>query len=523
MNMYKWFIPLVAALVLVPIGQSCTNLDEELFDSVTEDNFFENDEQLASSLGSAYSALGSYGGNVDIYPLQEVSSDAIVVPTRGQDWDDGGHWRRLHQHQYNFEDPIISNGWSNFFGGVNDCNRLIFQFENLDIPEEEKAAVLAELRTMRALYYLWLLDHYRRVPIVTRFDVEPDFQPPNNTGDEVYNFIETEVLEALPDLSEEVGQATYARATKWVGHMILANLYLNAEVYTGTPQWQKAADQAKAVMDSGKFTLATDYFENFNVENSGSPEFIMAIPYDEVFFQGFNLNMMTLSYLNQQTYNLQAQPWNGFCTVEEFYNSYEDDDLRKGKPNTEDGPSAVRGNFLVGPQFSSSGERLVDDGAEESDPDGPEYTFTPFINELGPNAWRQSGARVAKFEYELGGTQHMSNDFPIFRLAETWMIRAEALWRLDAGNSEALQLVNGIRARAGVDPFSSLTEENLLAEWGREFFSEAKRRSQLIRFDKYGDSWWEKPASEEYREIFPIPRGQLDANKSLTQNPGYQS
>ena len=532
MKKYSWLKFLALVVLLMPFGQSCTNLDEELFDTVTADNFFKTEEEFASALGAAYSSLAGYGGNGSIYSLQEVTTDAIVVPTRGQDWDDGGHWRRLHPHNYNLEDPIIGGGWSFCYGGINACNRLIFQFDGLDIDQAQKDAVVAELKTLRAFYYLLLLDTYGRVPIVERFDVPSDFQPPNNTRQEVYDFIESEVTAAINDgnLSIETGQATYGRATKWVAHMILANLYLNAEVYTGTAQWAKAAEQAKFIIDSERFSLAGNYFDNFNANNSGSPEFIMAIPYDEVFFQGFNLPMMTLHYGSQNTYNLTAQPWNGFCTVEEFYNSYEDSDLRKGVPNTEDAPSGIRGNFLVGPQFTAGGDRVIDSGAENNpdigivDPDGPPLNFTPQINQLGNNALRQAGARIGKFEFALGATNNLSNDFPIFRYAETLMIYAEALWR-DGKGGDALEWLNKVRLREGwnkdIAPISQITEENFLAEHGREFFSEAKRRTAMIRFGKYNDAWWEKDESDEHVNIFPIPRSVLDANKSLTQNPGY--
>ncbi len=527
MKKYTWLKFLALGVLLMPLGQSCTNLDEELFDTVTSDNFFQTDEEFASALGAAYSSLAGYGGNGSIYSLQEVTSDEITVPTRGADWDDGGAWRRLHTHQYNQEDPRITDGWTFCYGGVNACNRLIFQFEGLDIDAGQKAAVVDELRTFRALFYLWLLDMYGNVPIVDKFDVPADFQPPNNTRQEVFNFIEAEVTATINggNLSEETGQATYGRATKWVAHMILANLYLNAEAYTGTARWSDAETQANEVIISNKFMLAGNYFDNFNVSNSGSPEFIMAIPYDQVFYQGFNLPVMTLHYGSQNTYNLTAQPWNGFCTLEEFYNSYEDGDRRKGTPNTEAGPSADRGNFLVGPQFTAGGDRVIDSGAESDDPDGPPLNFTPELNTLG-RSLRQQGARIGKFEFELGGTENMSNDYPIFRLAEAYMIRGEARWRQNPGDADALADINKVRTRDGwndgIQAFSSLTEENLLAEWGREFFSELKRRTTLIRFDKYNDAWWEKPADpSDHVNIFPIPRSQLDANKSLQQNPGY--
>jgi hypothetical protein len=186
------------------------------------------------------------------------------------------------------------------------------------------------------------------------------------------------------------------------------------------------------------------------------------------------------------------------------------------------GPSGVRGNFLVGPQFSAGGQLLLDtDSGPAADPD-PVLNFTPRINEIQPNAFREAGARIGKFEFILGATENLDNDFPVFRYSDILLIKAEALWRQSAGDATALALVNQIRARAGVAPFASLNADNLLAERGREMFAELKRRTDLIRFGKYNDARWAKPKDpSDHVNIFPIPRAQLDANKSLRQNPGY--
>ncbi|MFN7119090.1 MAG: RagB/SusD family nutrient uptake outer membrane protein, partial [Saprospiraceae bacterium] len=196
--------------------------------------------------------------------------------------------------------------------------------------------------------------------------------------------------------------------------------------------------------------------------------------------------------------------------------------LRKGKPNTLAGPSGVRGNFLVGPQFSSGGQLLRDnDASAAADPD-PVLTFTPRINEIAPNAFREAGARIGKFEFALGSTPDLDNDFPVFRYADILLIKAEALWRQNPADAQALALVNQIRSRAGVAPFTTLTADNLLAERGREMFAELKRRTDLIRFGKFNDARWAKPRDPStHVNIYPIPRAQLDANKSLKQNPGY--
>ena len=511
----------MVAFCMIAFMPACTDLEEEVFSAVTSDNFFQSEEELISALGAAYTSLYGYMGTTSVWAAQEVSSDEMVVPTRGPDWGDGGHWVRLHQQLWTAEDPTVNTTWNFLFGGVSATNRLIFQFEELQNPLTDP--FIGELKALRAIYYLWLMDLYGNVPIVTSF-ADADPTPATNSRAEVYSFVESELQAALNEVTSSVDGSTYGRVNQMVVQTALAKLYLNAEVYSGSPQWARAAAACDAVINSGNFSLEGDYFANFNVQNEGSSEFIWAIPYNSVFAGGMNIVMQTLSYLNQETYSLAAQPWNGWCTLEEFFNSYEDTDLRKGQSNTEEGPSTVRGNFLWGAQWDVSGKkRLVDDGTLASgvDPDGVPFTIRPFINELFPEAWREAGARNTKFEFEIGGQPNMNNDFPLMRYADVLLMKAEALWRQNAGDAEALALVNQIRERAGVDPFAELTEDNLLAERGREMFSETVRRTDLIRFGVFTDEWWEKPAQEECKELFPIPKAQTDANPNLVQNPCY--
>lgn len=495
---------LLVVVVLPFANQGCTNLDEELFSEVTADNFFQSDEEFISALGAAYTSLYGYMG--DYYGMQQVSSDETVVPTRGNDWDDGGHWRRLHQHQYTPDDPLIGGSWSFCYSGIATCNRLIFQFNQLNVEGSE--VFTAELEVLRALFYYWLLDSYGNVPIVDQFDVPDDFAPSTSSRSDVYNFVESEITRNLGNLSQTVDGSTYARINYYVAQAILAKLYLNAEVYTGTAQWAKAKTAADEIINSGAYSLTGSYFDNFVTENSGSSENIFMIPYDEVFAQVNNLVMRTLHYGSQATYNLTAQPWNGYSSLQEFYNSFEDDDIRKQM-------------FIVGPQFAADGVTPIDDsGAEAEDPDGTPLNFTAEINELGPNALRQAGARIGKWEFANGSTQHMSNDFAIFRYSDILLVKAEVLMR-EGDQAGALDIVNQLRERAGVAGFTSLDEDTFLAERGREMAFESVRRSDLIRFGKYGEAWWEKPASEECLELFPVPRSQLDANKNLVQNDCY--
>lgn len=557
---------LVQALFLVlfatVINQSCTKLDETLYSEVTPDNFFNSDEEFVSALGAAYTQFGSYASG-SIMDVQEQPTDEIVVPTRGQDWDDGGEWRRLHLHSWTNEDSYTGGAWDFCFSGVNTANRLIFQFQSLvqsgQVEQAKADAYVSELQAVRGFFYWQLIDVYGNVPLVTDFE-NAEAAPPTKSRTDVFNFVVSDLETAVPKLSDAVDGTTYGRMNYYAGQTLLAKLYLNAGVYTGTTQWNKVITACDEVINSGKYSLESNYFANFDVENSGSSEFIFAIPYDQVFFQGFQMGVQTLHYASQYTYNLTQQPWNGYCTLEEFYNSYDDADVRKGDVGTVDGPATKRGNFLAGYQYSASGTMLTDDGYETAkpnrlpvpllgDPDGAPLNFgnmfstQPQINELGPQAYRQSGVRIGKWQFAMGADPaNLSNDYAVFRYADVLLMKAEALWR--TGNStDALTLVNMIRERAGVPDLTSLDGPlsfdmeggsvaggELFNEMGREMFDEHNRRQDLIRWGFFNDvSKWVLPfynpgdvlKTGDYLTIYPINKDKLSANPNLQQNPGY--
>lgn len=193
--------------------------------------------------------------------------------------------------------------------------------------------------------------------------------------------------------------------------------------------------------------------------------------------------------------------------LEEFYNSYDDADVRKAN------------NFIVGPQIDFSGSAVLD---YASDDDDIQLNYTPSINELTPNHFREAGARAGKFSFKQFGRPDMDNDYPIIRLGQVYLMRAEALARAAGDWSLALNDVNEIRKRAKVGEYASIDADEFLAERGREMYQEAERRTDLIRFGKYNDAWWEKPASAAHTTLFPIPQDQINAaGGTLTQNPGY--
>ncbi|MEB2783707.1 RagB/SusD family nutrient uptake outer membrane protein [Algoriphagus persicinus] len=539
MNIRSFLIGLGMCIVTT----SCIDLEEEVYSAVTADNFFKTNEEFISALGQAYSSLGGLGNHSGLWSINELASDELVISTKGGDWFDGGVLLQLHQHEFLPDNPFFQNSWNFLYGGINTCNRLIFSFENLDNPNSE--TFIAELRALRALYYYWAMDAFGNIPIVTDFTITE--APDTKTRLEAYNFILSELNEIIPLLPDAKDGTTYGRMTKWSALMIRMKLYLNAEIYTGTAQWSLAAKDAEELINTGPYSLMPAYRENFIINNSGSTENIFVYPYDKVFAGGFNWVMMTLHIASQSTFNLTQQPWNGYQTVEEFYNSYVDPTKNPGvqgqvwkglalQPST----GTIDGrlsNFLVGPQKRSDGTTLEDPGVEpddptgkNGDPNGKPITFMPFLNEIWPQGLRQAGARIGKYEFEVGGTNNMSNDFVVFRLSDAILSLAEAKFRLGE-TSEALALVNQIRGRAGnLDPFTTLTNENLLAERGREMFVEMTRRQDLIRFKKYGEAWWpydgmNRPkkvhSAGSFLELFPIPQPQLLANPKLSQNPGY--
>ncbi len=159
-------------LVVAAFSQSCTKLDETLYSQVTPSNFFKSDAQFVSALGAAYTQLGPYASNDDYY-LQELTTDEMTCPTRGQDWDDGGNWRRLHLHSWKYEDNAVTAAWNFCFSGVSTANRLIYQFQTLSSSGQVQGSVaasyIAELRTLRGFFYWQLIDLYGNVPLDTTF------------------------------------------------------------------------------------------------------------------------------------------------------------------------------------------------------------------------------------------------------------------------------------------------------------------------------------------------------------------
>lgn len=315
----------------------------------------------------------------------------------------------------------------------------------------------------------------------------------------------------------------YGRINYYAAQMILAKLYLNAQIYTGTPQWEKASAVCDTIINSGMYLLNSNFFDSFIADASGSQEVILGVPFDEIKATGFEIHLFSLHYGLQQKYGFTAATWNGICFQESFFNLFTDDDVRKG-------------GMLYGPQFFDDGTPVTDPSWERFSPskpfdsDGENLNLTPNVNQLEPNCLRQAGARVAKFPFIKASPRYISNDLPIFRYADVLLMKAECFLRMGMAG-EALTYVNQVRARAGVADFTEVNYINLLEERGRELYCEGHRRSDMIRFAdqiptdnimNYYAARWEKPdVTPAYRSLWPIPQSKIDVNENLIQNPGY--
>ncbi|WP_116124404.1 RagB/SusD family nutrient uptake outer membrane protein [Lewinella sp. IMCC34183] len=519
-NIKSRVLGIAMAVALVLPFNSCTDLDPELFSDLSNDNFPAGQGDVIGLYLSAYTRLFPMMNHNSYMSIQEVSSDEVAIPQRGSDWFDGGIWLRTHQLTFDATDQQFNNAWVFLYQGVQQTNLVIQTIQETDaITDEDKALYLSEIRSLRAYWYMLLMDAFGSVPLITEDSDLTDLSPVQASRAEIFNFVETELLDAASGLLEEKSINTYGKINYWVNRALLSRLYLNAEVYTGTPRYAEAEQMADEVINSGLYSLTDDYFDNFSVDNdngfNSTSENMWVIPYDApAVAGGFNIPMQTLHYVSQTTFSLQEQPWNGYCSLSEFYNSYDDDDLRKGEYG-----SYTRGNFLAGPQYAANGEDILEDGVA-TDPDGPGVVHTPELNALFPNAYRQAGVRIYKYEIPNGSPSTIPNDFPIVRYAEVLLNKAEAQMR--QGDDGGAMLVNMIRNRAGLEDMDDVDMEEMLAERGREFFYEGLRRTDLIRFGAFASGTWPfKSPQPETANLFPIPAPQLNANSNLQQNQGY--
>jgi starch-binding outer membrane protein, SusD/RagB family len=510
------------ALLATPLlfaALACTDLDEQPVSAITPENFFKTEAEVISALAGVYAQLRPTLD--DYYNVSQVSSDENIVPTRGQDWYDNGIWLELDKHQWAANSPgagsLINGAWVTAFTGVVRANAVLENLPNVQLLSKD--TVEAEVRTLRAFYYYQLMDLFGGVPLVTDTELKTR---PRNTRIEIFDFIESELKAVRTNLPRVRPEGQHGRVTRGAADAILANMYLNAGVFRrdpaqvsataynscttvtigGTSACQLAINFADSILNSSAgYVLAADWRSNFTATNNTSKENIFVVNLLNATDLGLNFLMRALHYnqLNSPT------PWNGFATIAEVYNAFDPNDRR-------------REVFLVGQQIN------FDTGEEVNDRAGNDLIFTVDIaNERA--ATEAEGARIAKWPSDPDHVaQEHGNDFAFFRLAEIYLIKAEA--QLELGSQAGLSLINTLRARVFEpdEPITGpLTRDIILQERLFELAGEAKRRQDLIRHGKFTMAWRFKPASAAHMLLMPIPQNQIDANPLLDQNPGYGS
>ncbi len=530
------FLIYTAALVFtfVTTVSSCTDLDEKVYSEVLASSFKPTERDLPYILAPVYAPFRALMfGWQGYFDLQEESADAIITPVRPNGWDDAGTYRRMHQHTWTSEQWQPTNTWNQAFSAITRTNMVIMQIEDgsIPLPDAVGSAAIAELRAVRALAYFLLLDNHGNVPIVT--DYSDVSLPEQRTRAEVYDFVVSELTEVLPQLSEEVSPM-YGRMNRWAAKALLAKIYLNAEVYIGTPQWDLVIQEADDIINSQAYTLDANYSDVFTYTNQNSGEIIFAVPYDEIYGTGSQIHMKTLDPLSRLVYGMSAGPWGGNCAVPQFIDTYDPDDSR------------LYDTWIQGPQYhASTGEEVIN-----------YVKHVPGIGGDGTVASSNSGYRIGKYEIKQGATSNLDNDYPMFRYADVLMMKAEALLRTgDAAG--AATLVTQVRQRAFKDhpEKATVTGDQLLQgssynygwqnkdgsvdganggadiEYGRfldelgwEFAAEAHRRQDIIRFGVFQTKTWfnHRPHEKaQSRTLFPIPEGERTKNPNLDQNDGY--
>lgn len=532
----------VAALIATTGFSSCTNLDENLYSDLEEDSFYKNKLEVMQAALRPFTHMQAWlaptGGN-GFYYHSELAADQVAWPQKGRHGYDGGDHFRLHYHTWTDNENRMRTAWELMWTGVGFINNALSDIEALDMEavgmtQEEMDEVIAQLKVLRAYHYMRIIDMWGNVPIATEVADVP-LNPETRPRAEVFDFVKTELeaeVEKLPDLSAE----TVGKVNKAAGYAMLSELYLNAEKWSGTAMWDECIDASEKVISGagggigGVPQLSADINAIFSNTNSANPEALFQFQFSRKGGFTFDWGGFYMSYdYMKEVLDVGYGGWNAFVVIPTAFDAYQESDLRK------------QDWFLFGPQYKYGTQTPVK-GTEEYA--GKDLVYVNSIRRESEGdtssegsmaeGEENSGARFHKYKSgRLSDENYQENDYIIYRLTEIYFNKAEALMRKNGGTAdqEAVDLINESKERAfdaaswNANKYTTanLTLEELLAERGREFIFEGKRRTDLIRFGKFTTgTWWDhKATNDENKELFPIPQVQLAINPNLQQNPGY--
>jgi starch-binding outer membrane protein, SusD/RagB family len=537
----------------------CSDLTENVLDESSASGL--TDKQAADgNIAPVYARLVDIFSHTTYFTLQEISTDEAILPYRGgTDWGDNGIYVGMHQHTHTSTDPNIRNTWLLL---NQEISRSITALNTLPtITDGNVKTYLAEARGMRAYYNMLLLDLFGLVFVKD----DPTAVSEILRGEKALDYVKSEFLAAEPNLLTTVGPGRLTKAAVWG---LLARLHLNAAVYRDryaasftakAEDMDKAIEYCDKIISGGQYQLSRDYFSIFNADNNTNKELIFAVD------QRSELNGHNrLAYfsLSGDQLPLPAFPaangTDGPAITPDFYRTWVNAyapadpagiDPRFFKQNwtlpadscvTAAGFVMNRG-ILRGQQFGllRVNGAFVRCGANyrvgrlfnvvRNRPTLP-VNFTEQINYTVAGSDYSTGFRVLKYEFSpksASGRNLGDVDIPIVRLADVYLMRAEAKLRKSNDAAGALADVNLIRAaRANPAPaLTSMSLDLLFRERGFELYWEMLRRSDMIRFGKYEDIWTEKADKNPQKRVFPIPQTAIDGASNLpgylAQNPGY--
>lgn len=498
----------------------CSDLEIEGTDSIIDretatEGVFNGVEDVEGALNNAFNGLNRVNDQANIYALQEITTDELLVPTRGTDWGDNGIWRTLHQHTWDATHPFILSSW-------NGWNSSIFLTSEIIDPRSNANELQVAQASFARAYSTWIvMDNFGQVPFRAP-DEGPSVDPTVMQRPEALQFILDDLDVAIAGLPEvpagNMDQLT--RGTKASARFLRAKILLNAHIYRGEAT-ANSSDMAEVIslvdqIAADGFALEEGYFEIF--EPSADRETIWWRP------AAVGNRIWSGLHYNQPAPDNGGGGWNGFTTLAEFYDLFEGDpnhnyigagqEERRGwvpDENTANEENfGIGWGFLINQQYGANGQPLEARG-------GKPLSFTRELPGLVGNS-DVTGIRTIKYHPKNGSFQpHLI----MFRYSDAHLMKAEAMWR---SGGDPTALVNELRTLRDATPLASVTESDLIDERGREFYKEMWRRNDLIRFGQFTKDWkFKNDASvgDETKNLFPIPSNALLSNPNLTQNPGY--
>ena len=542
---------------------SC-DLDEKFYSEVTPDTFFTSPESTYAVLCRPFTHWKWYIG-ADRWYLQELTTDEMVCPKRGSDWYNSGEYYRLHYHTWSPDDRFVVNTYDGTTGGISRALEAKSDLQGVDynaigLNDAVKADHINQLNAITAYFYMRGLDYFGGMPIY--YSVDDDLCA-RSTARETYAHIETLLKDAIPALSKKttLGASEDGYIKQAAAAALLAQLYFNAVAYIGEEHFDECAEICRDIIGGvyGTYELDKTWYGPHCFDNNTSPEVIWTVPSENSKVEWNWYFKYFYHYSSYEYFGIETAGYNGFMLTPSLdpqgryytqwklgnpYQKFNDKDLRK-KPYRYLGSRKYEGMFLVGDQtnpnnpsqqclgqkeYSGKVINLVDQVARFSEV-GTKYNSVAELTSTMADGEEYLGVRLVKAPQPNLDDKLLrwNPDCPVIRLSEIYYMLAEC--ELRAGDKKtAAGLINQVRGRnfeGGADPnpvtADNLDEYRMLDEWMIEFLGEGRRRTDLIRWDKFvTESWWDHtPLNDKNKNLFPIPNSAISANNLIEQNPGY--